>query len=277
VFKYYYVAFPTLLLIIGLSSCQRNSLEQKKSLSNGGGESTLTLTANGEDFIRQGFVSKDGWRIDFNHAYITLNQVVAYQTDPPFDPESKEELEAKTSVTLLDKPTTVDLALGDENAQPVEVNKLSVPVGIYNSIGWQIVNNPENNGSIVLDGIASKDDRTINFVLKFSLDLNYLCGEFVGEERKGIVKENEVAQLETTFHFDHLFGDISIPKDDELNVNSLGFSPLVAAANNGKLNADLTMLQQKLSPEEYNSLIKNIESLGHVGEGHCRLISKNTP
>ena len=25
------------------------------------------LVANGEDFVRQGFVSKDGWRISFDH------------------------------------------------------------------------------------------------------------------------------------------------------------------------------------------------------------------
>ena len=34
----------------------------------GGGEDkvgTVIFTANGEDFVRDGFVSEDGWRIDF--------------------------------------------------------------------------------------------------------------------------------------------------------------------------------------------------------------------
>ena len=31
------------------------------------GEGSLVLVANGEDFVRQGFVSKDGWSINFEH------------------------------------------------------------------------------------------------------------------------------------------------------------------------------------------------------------------
>lgn len=51
-------------------SLQENMLTQAANAQTG----TLVLVDNGEDFIRQGFVSKDGWQIDFDHAYVTLNQ-----------------------------------------------------------------------------------------------------------------------------------------------------------------------------------------------------------
>ena len=49
---------------------------------------TLQFYANGEDFVRQGFVSKDGWSISFDHVYIHLADVAGYQTEPPYDPHS---------------------------------------------------------------------------------------------------------------------------------------------------------------------------------------------
>ena len=47
----------------------------------GGAVGKLQLNANGEDFVRQGFISKDGWSINFDHVYITLADVTACQTE----------------------------------------------------------------------------------------------------------------------------------------------------------------------------------------------------
>ena len=52
-----------------LSSCQTQTTEteteteQTQTTDNTPG--TLQLRANGEDFVREGFVSKDGWESDF--------------------------------------------------------------------------------------------------------------------------------------------------------------------------------------------------------------------
>jgi len=43
------------------------------SCAGGGATGKLQFYANGEDFVRQGFVSKDGWSISFDHVYITLS------------------------------------------------------------------------------------------------------------------------------------------------------------------------------------------------------------
>ena len=264
-------ALKTAVMIFALSSCALSNTPETTELSSTSNQdkSRLSLVANGEDFIRQGFVSKDGWQIEFNHAYVTLNEVIAYQTNPPFNVQNGEKLQVTESITLVAQATTIDLAQGDEQALPVKVVEVSAPIGHYNAIAWNVVNNPEENASIVLDGVATKNEQTLNFVLKFALNLSYLCGEFVGDERKGIVEASKTAELETTFHFDHLFGDAQTAADDDLNVGALGFQPLAMIATSGKLNTDLNNLEKQLSVEDYSKLMDNLKSLGHVGEGHC--------
>lgn len=266
--------YQQIILALLLSSCvgnQPSSNTANTSTTDNNSQSKLTLVANGEDFIRQGFVSKDGWRIDFNHAYVTVNNVTAYQTTPPFNPETDEQLTPTESVNLVSTPTTIDLAQGNENEPPILVNQVPVKEGFYNAIAWKVVNNPENTGSIILDGVAEKDGEKVNFVLNFPVALNYACGEFVGEERKGIVDENQSGEVEITFHFDHVFGDAETPTDDQLNIDALGFQPLATLAINGQLKINLEELKQNLTSENYQKLEKSLQSLGHVGEGHCRL------
>lgn len=248
--------------------------EQENQNQATAGKGTLQLVANGEDFVRQGFVTRDGWQIDFEHVYVTLADVTAYQTDPPFNPEESGELKATEKVTLVQEPKTVDLAEGGADAESITVMSAEAPAGTYNALSWKLVEanqEPAAGSSIVLEGTAKKEGRTINFVMSFDQPLEYTCGQFVGDERKGILKGTDQAELETTFHFDHIFGDADTPADDALNQDAVGFEPFAALAQDGTLKADTAMLEQKLPSEDYQKLQKAIAGLGHVGEGHCRL------
>ena len=234
---------------------------------------TLALVANGEDFIRQGFVSKDGWQINFDHAYVTLNQVKAYSTEPAFEAAKETKIQPKQTVFLLNQATTIDLAEATENAEPIFVTQAKAPIGAYNALGWQLVAAPQGltqGYSIVLSGKAHQKNQAIDFVLSFDRELKYICGEYVGEHRKGILQEASIAQVETTFHFDHIFGDGSLPPEDDLNLAAIGFTPLASLAKNGRLNVNQQDLSQKLAPKDYHKLEQAISDLGHVGEGHCR-------
>jgi hypothetical protein len=261
----------TVIMTILISSCSSPEAPKNQPTTVDENQGTLTLVANGEDFVRQGFITKDGWQVDFDHVYVTLNDVVAYQTEPPYDPESEQQFNAKESVNLISNSTTVDLAAGDENAKPIQITQVKAPFGNYNALAWKLVNDQETGASIVLEGKATKKEQTINFLLSFSSPLEYVCGEFIGEERKGIFTANTSAELETTFHFDHIFGDADTPMDDDLNVAALGFEPLAKLSENNQLKSNLKILQQKLNSQDYQKLQKAISSLGHVGEGHCRL------
>ncbi len=232
---------------------------------------TLQIVANGEDFVRNGFTSKDGWEISFNHVYVNLAEVIAYQTDPPYNPERDSQLNPKQQVQL-DGVKTVDLTATPENPTPV-LAAVPAPPGQYNALSWKMVKGIEGPAvgySLILDGTAQKDGQTIAFVLKLDREMTFTCGEFVGDERKGMVSPGSQGQVEATFHFDHLFGDVDAPADDELNVNALGFEPIAALASGDQVNLSAAELQQALTPAEYQTLQTLLPSLGHVGEGHCQ-------
>ncbi|MEO0870087.1 MAG: DUF4382 domain-containing protein [Cyanobacteria bacterium J06642_11] len=179
---------------------------------------TLELRANGEDFIRQGFTSKDGWQVEFDHVYAHVQNVVAYQASPPFNPDTDVEIAAKTNA-MLTETAKIDLAAGDETAEPILVNQLEAPIGRYNALSWQLA--AETEPALVLIGTASRDGKTIPFEIAMNPALEFFCGDFIGDERKGILEAEDTADVEATFHFDHLFGDIDTPAEDTLNLQEL--------------------------------------------------------
>ena len=258
-------------ILVGCSSSETKTNTTSNTTSNNNG--TLSLVANGEDFVRQGFVSKDGWRIDFDAVYITVAKAIAYSSDPPFVPDQGNTIEAKEKVVLVKEAKTIDLAEGDENAAPILVNSEEAPQGNYNAISWELLPTSDGvaaNKTILLEGMATKNGKTIDFILGFNQPLKYTCGEFVGDQRKGILQANSQAEVEITLHFDHIFGDAETEAEDPLNVKALGFDPIAKLAVNGKVKVDEDMLKQKLKQEDYQKLLKAIAGLGHVGEGHCQ-------
>ena len=224
--------------------------------------------------MRQGFVTKDDWQIDFERVAVNVGNITAYQTEPAFNPDENTEINATEKVTILDEVTTIDLAEGTESAEPIAVEEINAPAGSYNALSWSMIpldDSGLSNQTIVLQGTAVKDQETVDFTIGFAVPMQYVCGEFVGDERKGIVQQDEVAEVEMTFHFDHIFGDSETPSDDPLNQDALGFQPLADLAQTGVLEADWQTLQQQLSPEDTQLLSNAIAGLGHVGEGHCKV------
>jgi len=233
---------------------------------------TFQFVANGEDFVRQGFVSKDGWAITFDHVYITLADVAGYQSDPPYDPHAGDKIQSEVKVGL-DGMHTVDLAEGGEDAPPILVGEVKdVAVGHYNALSWRMARASSGTASgysLVIVGTAEKDGQTVNFTIKVEPEYTYTCGEYVGDERKRLLQKGGTTDLEMTFHFDHIFGDDGTPLDDELNVGAPGFEPFAGAAEGGVLEVNMAGLQAKLSAGEYQMLVDILPTLGHVGEGHC--------
>ena len=236
----------------------------------------LTLVANGEDFVRQGFVSKDGWQIDFDHLYVNVGEAIAYSTESAFEPQendTKEDIKYQNKVELLTEARIADLAEGAEDAEPIAVAEANVPVGFYNALAWSVntadSNSPMAGNTIMLVGRATKDGQTVNFDLGFNQPTEYVCGEFVGDSRQGIVSADAPGMTEMTFHFDHIFGDADTPPEDALNQDALGFEPLAELASNNIVKVSEEDLANQLAPEDYQQLTTAIAGLGHVGEGHC--------
>ncbi len=275
-FKAFTVGVLGGLALVGLASCGSESPTatppEAEPIASAEGESgTLVIRANGEDFVREGFTTKDGWEVEFDNVYVSLADITAAQTDPPFDPEAGGTLEAKAEVKV-EGTQVVDLAEGDENADPVLVSEVEAPAGRFNALAWRMVpaeSGPSEDYTVWMQGTASKDGETIPFTIKVNEELAFSCGDFVGDERKGILAADDEADLEATFHFDHLFGDGGAPPDDSINTGALGFDPLAALATNGTVDVDSAALQAGLSEADYTTFLAILPSLGHVGEGHC--------
>jgi hypothetical protein len=261
----YQTAGLLLILALLLAACGNTDTEPATSADTG----TLQFRANGEDFIRQGFVTKDGWNIAFDHVYVTLADLTAYQADPPYDAQEDGEIAATTTATL-EGTHTVDLAAGDADAAPVLVGEVTAPAGRYNALSWRMVeaaDGPASGAVILMQGTAEKAGEQVAFSIALDQESAHTCGDYVGDERKGLLEANATADVEATFHFDHIFGDADLPPDDALNSGALGFAPLAALAEQGALDVDMAALETGLSPVAYATLTG--AHLAHVGEGHC--------
>ena len=258
-----------------LTNCESKNDNQTMATTTDKG--TLALVANGEDFVRQGFVSKDGWQINFDHLYVNISEATAYQADSSFQPQkgdTKDSFKYQERVEFIDIRETTDLASGDANSAPILVAKTDdAPVGFYNALTWKLstaeATSPIPGNTIVLQGKAIKDKQTIDFDLGFNQPSEYICGEFIGEERQGIVAVDAPGQVEATFHFDHIFGDAKAPVGDALNQDALGFQPLADLTISQSLELDEQDLSSSLSSQNYQKLTEAVLGLGHVGEGHC--------
>lgn len=271
------IAFTTLFGAVLFSGCGGGSQSESEGDSGGesgssGGSGTVEVRANGEDFVRQGFVTKDGWNMTFDNVYVTLSDVTAYQSDPAYNPDEGEDIEASEEAEL-DGTHTVDLAEGGGDAETIPVASVDgASAGLYNALSWEMVpaeSGPAEGSSVLVVGTAERDGETVAFTLPVEDEFEYRCGEFVGDERKGVLEDGGTADLEATFHFDHIFGDADAQADDDLNTGAIGFDPLAGVAQDGTLDMSLDELESELSAEDYELLEAELPTLGHTGEGHC--------
>lgn len=260
-----------LLAAVALAGCGNDKADETadNGASASEGTGTLIFTANGEDFAREGFASKDGWDINLERLYVTLGNVTAYQADPPYETEQGWDIDYREKVEL-DDVYTVNLA--DPAADPLVVDEYeNAPAGHYNALSWDMLRagqgDPEGY-AIVFEGTAEKDGQAIDFTLKLEQETACLGGEYIGDERKGILEAGGEAEMEMTFHVDHFFGSGEEDADDPLNQDALGFDPLAALAVDGVVDADLADLESALSAEDYSKLEAILLHFGHVGEGH---------
>jgi hypothetical protein len=222
---------------------------------------SLSFYVNGEDFVRNGFTSKDGYNLTFDSIEINLDNITAYQV------ESEEDITADGVVdpveeVALGETVSVDLKEGDE---PILVGTVDdVPVGQYNSISWDMINNSDGY-TIVIKGEAEKDGTITPFEISLSDEIAFYAGEYVGDERKGFVETDSEGDLEMTFHFDHLFGDGTIDAEDTLNTDAIGFEPFMAYEDGG----EIVVTTEDLSAEDSEQVSEILLTLGHVGEGHA--------
>ncbi len=221
---------------------------------------TLEFKANGEDFVREGFIDKDGWEISFDKLFVNLGDVKAFTED-----------EGETKIC---KTKMIDLAAGDENAEPIKFGEAVVEPGNYKGLQFSLkkANDGEHKGfSIIMIGKAERGEKKVDFTIKLDHEVGWMCHEgFVGDTIKGIVKKGKVAEVEMTFHFDHIFGNGKAPKEGHVNKGAVGFEYFNKFEKDGKLNIVQQNLAFETDRNDYKKLLTALDNLGHTGEGHCK-------
>ena len=252
-----------LLLIISIISCSKTKSNENTSTK---GTDTIIFTANGEDFVRQGFTDKNGWKITFNYLYINITEPTAYMPD----------LSNKTAV--LPGIHLTDLAAGNENAEPLIIGRLkNIPYGNYQSLKFSIKrcdSGKYTDYSIIMIGTAERESEIVDFIIKLDEEMDFDGREgFVGNEIKGLLQKDNSTTVEMTFHFDHIFGDAEAGESDHINTGSVGFDYFYEFMKNGKVEVTQKVLK---NTEEYEKLIHSLWTLGHLGEGHCDVSNQSS-
>lgn len=256
------------------------------------GEGTLEFYANGEEFIRDGFVGKTGWDIQFDNFYVNVLGPTAFQVavdeltlndsnSPECDEDTYSPLhaghphedipegsahEALTGEYWLDLHEGVDRQLIGTVAD--------APVGNYNYVNFAMIQKADGdypNYSIVMIGDATKDTETVQFTIKLNEEMLFSsCHQEVDDENAGVVAKGGTGSVELTFHSDHLFGDYeSLDDPDSVNPGATGFQPFADLAESGILDIDQNEMKSQLSTDDYTTFIAALRTLGHSGEGHC--------
>ncbi|MDP8256135.1 MAG: hypothetical protein P9M14_10315 [Candidatus Alcyoniella australis] len=242
------------------------------------GVGTLEFYANGEEFIRNGFVGKTGWDIAFSNFWVNLDGVTAFQVaeeknapchaghDHGDIPEGAEH------AYLEGGPFWVDLHQGDDRALLGTVT--DAVAGNYNYLNFNMIQTDTGDYSgysIVMVGTATKDEETVAFTIKLDEQMKFnACHQETDDEYAGVVADGDTGSMELTFHSDHLFGDIeSIDDPDSVNPGATGFQPFADLAVDGLLDIDQTEMSEQLSTDDYTTFIAALFTLGHSGEGHC--------
>ncbi len=230
------------------------------------GTGTIVFTANGEDFVRKGFIDKNGWHISFTNVFVNIVNPTAYMP-------GNVSLKA-----VLKDSHLVDLAKGDKNAQPVVLGKLeNRKAGNYQALKFKLrrIESGKYKGySIVIIGTAEKAGKKTGFTIKLNEEMDYDGREgYVGDQMKGMLSGNGSTEVEMTFHFDHIFGDNEAPSNDHINTDSVGFDFFNQFAKGGGVDAAQTDMKSKT---DYATLVKAMWTLGHLGEGHCQVSNQSS-
>ncbi len=214
----------------------------------------LTIIANGEGFVKDGFTDKGNWEISFDNVYVNLSNIEAYSDENKVSIKDSHFIDLKKVGKVVTKSVNVD------NYQGLKFSLKKAKNADYKDY------------TIVMIGKAKKGIQSINFEIKLNEEIRWNCPDgYVGDEIKGIVEKDKPGNVEMTFHFDHIFGDIEADIDDHINTGSVGFDYFLPFAKDGKLSVDQDTLKNKTDKDTYNKFVESLKTLGHVGEGHCEV------
>jgi hypothetical protein len=207
---------------------------------------TLTESLYLDELLQQGFTSKDFWQIRFEHLYIT------------FDGKGR-------TIDLSDGDEPLGTILsqwqGNETSTNQEGNATKAKSGQLSGRIIKATSGPSQGYGIYFQGKAYRESNRVSFTLKFEQDFRVKCSA------PGAAKSKSDAAL--SLRLENLFGDARLPATGNVNQTALGFDPLAELAEKETLVIDMATLRQRLSPESFATLEKQLGQLIYLGDQSC--------
>ena len=300
--------FYSALLLCSLGILVIAGCDDSETSSDATGTGTLAFTANGEGFVHDGFVSEDGWAINFDHVYANIASPTAYQVAQSSSARhaghAHGDIPDGSAHVTLEGEFFVDLKRQGASSSVFSLGEVNnAAIGNYNYLNFSLKNihttgsgavTPSkvlNDGDtrdpsdyegycLILIGTATKSgEAAVNFTFKFNQQMKFTsCGpqEDLDENgtADGILASGSNAKTQMTFHFDHVFGDKEevdngIPADTK-DPTAMNFWG-IGFEPFKDVGSSLTQAQMAsgMTDHVYFHLYSTLKTLAHLGEAHC--------
>jgi len=276
------VLLPALVMGIFAVSCEWDEEEYDGSFFDPG-RGTLEFYADGEEFIRDGFMSMDGWTVEFNHVYVNVENVWAEQSSglaPASAMDSASDMEpahagheapdAGSAGYEIRAPLhgSFFVDLHDQTGPTLIGTVNGVIAGNYDSIDFSMLPATLDSdtyggaldvdlqtaaaegltmiieGTALFSGNGILTGSTLNFTLKLDEQMEYVnCGPNQG---LGFVSNGGVGEAYLTFHIDHIFGDYEETPHEGVNAIALGVDPIARACDSLGRDPVCTLTQTEM-------------------------------
>ncbi|MDV2998657.1 MAG: hypothetical protein N5P05_000263 [Chroococcopsis gigantea SAG 12.99] len=222
---------------ITFASCQLN--ESSYQVLTPLDEENVSLTIEADNTIKNGLTSKDGWKLQFHHLYVTIAKM------KPAANMSYEKNHGNNTITLVEVPTTIDIISPRTPSLKSSENKTH---------------------AVIINGVATKDDRRIEFTLSFDRERDYICDRLT--KGNNYLAPQPPQQIDTSLGFERLFGNAERAASDTINQNAIGFQPLANLSRNQSLNLD------EASLKTYLPLTQNLTNVNNISDNNCNLVNE---
>ncbi len=237
----------TLVTGIGIASCRVNqySYQVLTPLE----EESVSVVIDDENFLKDSLISKDGWKLTFHHIYVKVSNVRAAKS-PHL---SEYTAHPENTITFIEVPKTIDLISQEISTLQSSLHKTD---------------------RVVINGLASKGNKTIEFTLRFNHDSNYICDRLSDVNNASISAGQQLEEIQTSLNFDRLFGNGNLPASASINQEAIGFQPLANLAHNHHLDLNETGLKNYLSAKYYKALPKSFSNVSEMAGNKCNLVNE---
>ena len=199
----------------------------------------LTESVYLDELLQQGFTSKDFWQIRFEHLYIT------------FDGKGR-------TIDLSDGDEPLSAILSQWQGNEANIKGASDQTSQLSGRIMKATSGPSQGYGIYFQGKAYRENSQVAFTIKFEQEFLVKCPFQSNSQSTSQNTSKSKTDVALSLRLENLFGDARLPADGRVNRVALGFDAFAELAEKDSLVIDMATLKQRLAPEAFNTLEKQL-------------------